>query len=1021
MIHYRRHSRSSIQWLYLCHRFAQVYLHQRHLSDTHTEIQPTHQFLVESIEHLVGEISTVLDNALLDFNTATMCPDDTIHTTKKVLSVDTSYCNLPLYISVDAIEHFVGSMSSILDKEILDFNADLQRLDDKIQAIEFAFEDYGHPEPPTTQSITSNQHEIPASNLGPIAHHMPIVATTMSIPLPSPPIYHQHSADNGTISRHFTPAPVSSAPQGRHEQDRTAATPSFSPSTPMDSSHGCNTSLTSDDGPRTNLQPHEFVSNNNNTKHEKNLTTIYTQNAQGLWRRPRDADGNILVDNPPDLSKLEYLIDYMRQNDVGAWLIQETWEEGDEFDIDVDGYHIFRHNATRGESGRQHLFRGVAIILSPLFYDAWKAAGSPPPLTTDNDSVGRFIRMNFQFESFDTRGRRIKGKFLLMTLISAYFPCDDQRHDQFCAMLDSMLSTISPTTQIVLGSDINARIGIRNCDEHKETIGPHGIDRSNARGENLLQVLTANKLRVENTFFQHRPNEYATYTSLPTPHHPRGIPSMHDIFACSTSFHKRIQDCAAVVHGVASDHLAVCLTVALSSVKFKKHTVSRGTTNWAKILSDDHARMEYNEHLLQLTTNDMDYDEYQEAILQAGALTATHHKRKCNGWFQMSRITLAPLITERNQVLHAIKRNHHLSPAIHKTMQADLKRLNRHIAHAVSHAKATWYADICSKIHNMCMDPRLAWEHIRLLTKGEAAHHEKKTAMAMRLPDGSRATNASENMSVFAPHFHRVYNAERATDPTILAQVPQRRTMWELNDPITWDEFSKAVRKLKNAKAPGLTGVPPEAFKAMSPTNLHHIYDYVNDFFMGDVDHEQWHRSKCVCVPKSGDLSDPNKWRGVMLMDVCSKIFSSVMNGRAFRLLEEHGTRFQFGGTPTLGCRDGLFVLKTLLTMRKNHNLSSHVAFVDLVKAYDTANHDLLLDILERYGAPPRFVAAIARTYQDLVVVLKIEKEVVELPQTVGVRQGDNMAPVLFLFLMSAFAETLKAEWKREQIGVCTV
>ena len=290
----------------------------------------------------------------------------------------------------------------------------------------------------------------------------------------------------------------------------------------MDSSHGCNTSLASDDRPRTTLQPHEFVSNNNNNNHEKHLTTIYAQNAQGLWRRPRDADGNILVDKPPDLSKLEYLIDYMRQNDVGAWLIQETWEEGDEFDIDVDGYHIFRHNATRGESGRQHLFRGVAIILSPLFYDAWKAAGSPPPLTIDqnNDPVGRFICMNFQFESFDTRGRRIKGKFLLMTLISAYFPCDDQRHDQFCAMLDSMLSTISPTTQIVLGSDINARIGIRNCDEHKETIGPHGIDRSNVRGKNLLQVLTANKLRVENTFFQHRPDEYATYTSLPTPHHP---------------------------------------------------------------------------------------------------------------------------------------------------------------------------------------------------------------------------------------------------------------------------------------------------------------------------------------------------------------------------------------------------------------------------------------------------------------------------------------------------------------------
>ena len=151
--------------------------------------------------------------------------------------------------------------------------------------------------------------------------------------------------------------------------------------------------------------------------------------------------------------------------------------------------------------------------------------------------------MNLKFDSFDSRGCRIKGKALSLSLISVYFPCDDQCHDQFCALLDSMINTISHSTQVILGGDINARIGIRHCEEYKETLGPHGIPRSNARGENLLQVLTANKLRVENTFFHHRPEDYITYTSLPTPHRPHGVPSMHDIFACSTSLHKRVQDC----------------------------------------------------------------------------------------------------------------------------------------------------------------------------------------------------------------------------------------------------------------------------------------------------------------------------------------------------------------------------------------------------------------------------------------------------------------------------------------------
>ncbi len=69
----------------------------------------------------------------------------------------------------------------------------------------------------------------------------------------------------------------------------------------------------------------------------------------------------------------------------------------------------------------------------------------------------------------------------------------------------------------------------------------------------------------------------------------------------------------------------------------------------------------------------------------------------------------------------------------------------------------------------------------------------------------------------------------------------------------------------------------------------------------------------------------------------------------------------------------------------------------------------------------PKVVAAIKTIYTDNVFVLKIEKEVTEILQSVGVQQGNNMAPVLFLFLVTAFAETHEIVWKYQEILILSV
>jgi len=72
--------------------------------------------------------------------------------------------------------------------------------------------------------------------------------------------------------------------------------------------------------------------------------------------------------------------------------------------------------------------------------------------------------------------------------------------------------------------------------------------------------------------------------------------------------------------------------------------------------------------------------------------------------------------------------------------------------------------------------------------------------------------------------------------------------------------------------------------------------------------------------------------------------------------------------------------------------------------------------VLKKYGVPPKFCSAVEQMFTDLKVVLKIGEETREILQSVRVRQGDNMAPVLFHFLMTAFAKSLEKEYDRNNI-----
>ena len=158
--------------------------------------------------------------------------------------------------------------------------------------------------------------------------------------------------------------------------------------------------------------------------------------------------------------------------------------------------------------------------------------------------------------------------------------------------------------------------------------------------------------------------------------------------------------------------------------------------------------------------------------------------------------------------------------------------------------------------------------------------------------------------------------------------------------------------------------------------------------------------SRLVSLPKKGDLFDLNNWRGINLLDVASKIESIVLNGRAQKLLKKNKHSMQFGSTPLVGFSEAVLSLKSILQSRKENGIDTYAVFIDLVKAYDSIKHDIIYASLEKMGAPKKFINWVEKLYKDCNVSLKIGKEEVIINYGYGVKQGDNLAPTLFIIVI---------------------
>ena len=182
----------------------------------------------------------------------------------------------------------------------------------------------------------------------------------------------------------------------------------------------------------------------------------------------------------------------------------------------------------------------------------------------------------------------------------------------------------------------------------------------------------------------------------------------------------------------------------------------------------------------------------------------------------------------------------------------------------------------------------------------------------------------------------------------------------------------------------------------------------------------EWLIARCKLLPKKGDLGLCKNWRGICLLDIASKILDCVLVQRMQVVMEKEGMESQTGFRYFRGTIDGAFTVINALRKRQEHNLESWVAFIDLVKAFDSVPRKALWKVLIKFGFPRHFVRILMRLHAGAIMKFKINDQAkdADVASMIGVRQGSNSGPVLFLFIMQAAMETMT--WPVPEPQFCT-